>query len=64
MALSYVLLFTVGAAAVNAHSLPARLVANVAVWGWLGYGLFFLMFYKDYTMGFNMSVLSACKPPP
>ncbi|KAG9593065.1 DUF1774-domain-containing protein, partial [Aureobasidium melanogenum] len=59
LALNYVLLFTVGAAAVNAHSLPARILANVMIWSIMGYGFFFLVAYKDYTMGFNLSVLCA-----
>ncbi|KAK4100254.1 DUF1774-domain-containing protein [Parathielavia hyrcaniae] len=40
-------------------SLVARVFANVFVWAFLGYGLFFIVFYKDYTMGFALSVLSA-----
>ncbi|THY60085.1 ATP synthase F0 [Aureobasidium pullulans] len=59
LAINYVLLFTVGAAAVNAHSLPARILANIMIWSIMGYGFFFLVAYKDYTMGFNLSVLSA-----
>ncbi|KAF1344243.1 hypothetical protein BDV97DRAFT_380100 [Delphinella strobiligena] len=59
LAFNYVALFTVGAAAVNAHSLAARIAANIFIWSILGYGFFFLVAYKDYTMGFNLSVLSA-----
>ena len=54
-------LYWCGAAAVNAHSLPARILANVAIWGILVYGMFFLAAYKDYSMGFALSILSACK---
>ena len=46
---------------VNAQTLIARIFANIAVWGFMVYGLFFLAAYKDYTMGFNLSVLTACK---
>jgi hypothetical protein len=35
-------------------------VANVFIWGWAGYGAFFLVAYKDYTMGYAMSALSFC----
>ncbi|SLM40772.1 Protein of unknown function DUF1774, fungi [Lasallia pustulata] len=59
LAWNYVALFWCGAAMVGAHSLPARIVANVFIWSFLLYGMFFLVVFKDYTMGFNMSVLTA-----
>lgn len=59
LAWSFVSLYWVGAAAVGAHSLAARILANIAVWGFLVYGMFFLVAYKDWSMGFCMSVLSA-----
>lgn len=59
LAFNYVALFTVGAAAVNAHSLIARIFANIMIWSILGYGFFFLVAYKDYTMGFELSILCA-----
>lgn len=40
-------------------SLVARIFANLFVWSILVYGLFFIAIYKDYTMGFWLSVLSA-----
>ncbi|KAK7518440.1 uncharacterized protein IWZ02DRAFT_476266 [Phyllosticta citriasiana] len=52
-------LYWVGAVAVHAHNLPARIVANIFVWGILVYGLFFLVAYKDYTIGFELSILAA-----
>jgi len=59
LAWTFVALYWNGAIAVNAHHLAARIVANVAIWGILVYGLFFLVAYKDYTMGFALSILSA-----
>lgn len=59
LAWNFVALYWCGAAMVNAHTLAARIVANIFIWGILVYGLFFLVAYKDYTMGFNLSVLSA-----
>jgi hypothetical protein len=59
LAWTFVALYWNGAIAVNAHNLAARIVANVAVWGILVYGLFFLVAYKDYTMGFALSILTA-----
>jgi hypothetical protein len=59
LAWNFIALLWCGAAMVNAHTLVARILANVAIWGILGYGLFFLVTYKDYTIGFNLSVLSA-----
>jgi hypothetical protein len=41
------------------NSLVARIFANIFIWSILGYGLFFIVTYKDYTMGFALSVLSA-----
>ncbi|KAJ0113845.1 ATP synthase F0 [Diaporthe amygdali] len=40
-------------------SLVARIFANIFVWSILVYGLFFIAIYKDYTMGFWLSVLAA-----
>ncbi|KAF1830059.1 DUF1774-domain-containing protein [Decorospora gaudefroyi] len=58
LAWNFVALYWVGAVAFHSNHLAARIVANVFIWGWLGYGLFFLAAYKDYTMGFALSVLS------
>lgn len=59
LAWTFVALYWVGAIAVNATTLPARILANIAIWGILVYGLFFLVAYKDYTMGFALSILTA-----
>ncbi|CAG8962157.1 hypothetical protein HYFRA_00005204 [Hymenoscyphus fraxineus] len=59
LAWTFVALYWNGAIAVNAHHLAARILANVAIWGILVYGLFFLFAYKDYTMGFALSILTA-----
>lgn len=59
LAWTFVALYWNGAIAVNAHHLAARILANVAIWGILVYGLFFLIAYKDYTMGFALSILTA-----
>jgi len=59
LAWTFVALYWNGAIAVNSHTLPARILANVAIWGILVYGLFFLVVFKDYTMGFALSVLTA-----
>jgi len=59
LAWNFIALYWNGAIAVNSDSLPARILANVAIWSILVYGLFFLVAYKDYTMGFALSVLTA-----
>lgn len=59
LAWSFVALYWNGAIAVNATGLAARILANIAIWGVLVYGLFFLVTFKDYTMGFALSILSA-----
>ncbi|KAF2877289.1 hypothetical protein BDV95DRAFT_601698 [Massariosphaeria phaeospora] len=58
LAWTFVGLYWVGARAVGSDALPARIVANVFIWGYLAYGVFFLVAFKDYTMGFALSVLS------
>lgn len=40
-------------------SLVMRIFANIFIWSILAYGGFFLLAYKDYTIGFWLSVLSA-----
>lgn len=59
LAWTFVALYWDGAIAVNAHTLAARILANIAIWGILVYGGFFLVAYKDYTMGFALSILTA-----
>jgi len=59
LAWTFVALYWNGAIAVNSHHLAARILANVAVWGILVYGLFFLIIFKDYTIGFALSILTA-----
>jgi hypothetical protein len=61
LAWNFVALYWVGAVMVHTNHLAARIVANVFIWGWAGYGIFFLAAYKDYTMGYALSVLSFCK---
>ncbi len=46
LAWTFVALYWDGAIAVHAHSLPARILANVSIWGILVFGLFFLAIYK------------------
>ncbi len=58
---NYVAILWDGAAMVNAHSLPARILANITIWGILVLGGFFLLAFKDYTMGIELAVLSLCK---
>jgi hypothetical protein len=60
LAWTFVAIFWNGALMVHhPHSLVARIFANIFVWSILVYGAFFIVVYKDYTMGFNLSVLSA-----
>lgn len=58
---TFVALFWDGAAMVHARSLPAHILANIAIWGILGFGGFFILAFKDYTMGFALAILSLCK---
>ncbi|EFX05992.1 histone deacetylase [Grosmannia clavigera kw1407] len=59
LAWTFVALFWNGAIAVpHAHSLFARVTANIFVWSILGYGLLFILL-GDISMGFLLSVLAA-----
>jgi len=46
LAWTFVALYWNGAIMANAESLPARILANIAIWGILVYGLFFLVTFK------------------
>lgn len=61
LAWNFAALYWVGAVAFHSNHMAARIVANVFIWGWLGYGMFFLAVYKDYTMGFALSILAFCE---
>jgi len=58
LAWTYVAILWDGAAAVNARTLPARIVANIFIWGILVLGAFFVLTFKDYTIGFELSILA------
>jgi hypothetical protein len=64
LAWNFIALYWAGAVMVHTNHFAARIVANVFIWGWLGYGVFFLAAYKDYTMGYALSVLAFCEYSP
>ncbi|OAQ63071.1 ATP synthase F0 [Pochonia chlamydosporia 170] len=41
------------------HNLVARIFGNIFIWSILAYGMFFIVTFKDYTMGFWLSILAA-----
>ena len=60
LAWTFVAIYWNGAIMVpHQHNLVARLFGNVFIWSIMVYGLFFIVAYKDYTMGFSLSVLAA-----
>jgi len=60
LAWTFVAIYWNGAISVHhPDSLVARIFANIFVWSILVYAGFFLLTYKDYTMGFALSVLTA-----
>lgn len=61
LAFSFVALFWDGAAAAHANHAVARVVANVFVWTWVVYGMFYLVVFKDWAMGFALAALAAGK---
>lgn len=58
LAWNYVAILWDGAAMVNAHSLAARILANIVIWGILFLGAFFILTFKDYTIGIELAILS------
>ena len=61
LAWTYIAILWDGAAAVNARNLAARIVANIFIWGILAIGAFYVLVFKDYTMGFELAILSLGK---
>jgi Fungal protein of unknown function (DUF1774) len=61
LAWAFATLFWDGAAAFGAHKVPARIVANVFVWTWAVYGGFYLVAFKDWSMGFCLSIMACGK---
>ena len=60
LAWTFVAIYWNGAIMVpNPASLVARIFGNIFIWSILVYGAFYIFIYKDYTMGFNLSVLAA-----
>ncbi|KAK9776645.1 putative DUF1774-domain-containing protein [Seiridium cardinale] len=60
LAWTFVAIYWNGAIMVpHPDSLVSRIFGNIFIWSILAYGLFYIVAYKDYTMGFNLSVLTA-----
>jgi hypothetical protein len=60
LAWTFVAIYWNGAIMVHhPHNLVARIFGNIFIWAILVYGLFYIVVYRDYTMGFSLSVLSA-----
>ena len=58
MAWTFVAVLFNGAAMIDTYDLPARVIANVAIWSILVCGMYFLATFGDYTIGFEMFWLS------
>lgn len=54
-------LFWNGAVAVHAHTLPARIVANIFIWVIFLIGFVHIFSAKDYIFGYSLSILTLCK---
>lgn len=48
-----------GAVMVHCHDLPCRILANIAIWGIAVYAGFFLVVFKDWSLGFATAFLTA-----
>jgi hypothetical protein len=64
LAWTYIAILWDGAAAVNARNLPSRIIANIAIWGILGVGGFYVLAFKDYTIGLELAILTLGKSIP
>lgn len=60
LAWNFAALYWVGAVALRATSLVATVTAHLSIWGWLAYGLFYLVAYKDFAIGLAVAALAAC----
>ena len=60
LAWNYIAVLSNGAAMVGAQSRAARILAKVAIWSSLLDGMFFLGAFKDYSIGFELAILSVC----
>ncbi|KAJ4331899.1 hypothetical protein N0V87_008792 [Didymella glomerata] len=58
LAWNFAALYCVGATAIRSTHLVARIAAHLSICGWLAYGVFYLATYKDFVVGFALSVLS------
>jgi len=56
---TYYAIFWNGSVMVGCHSLACRILANVAIWSFLIYAVFFLLIFKDYSIGFATAFLMA-----
>ena len=61
LAWSFVTIYWTGAAAIHSTHPVSRIAANVVIWGWGGYAVFYLAAYRDFAMGFALSTLCFCK---
>jgi hypothetical protein len=60
LAWTFVAIYWNGALMVHhPHNLVARIFGNIFIWSILAYGMFFIVVFKDYTMGFWLSLLAA-----
>jgi hypothetical protein len=59
LAWTFTSLYWTGAIVVGAHHVASRIVANIFIWTWLVYGAFYLFTFKDWMIGFALSILSA-----
>ncbi|POR32270.1 DUF1774-domain-containing protein [Tolypocladium paradoxum] len=60
LAWTFVAIYWNGALMVHhQQSLVARVFGNIFIWSILVYGMFFIVVFKDYTMGFALSILAA-----
>jgi len=64
LAWNFTALYWTGAVLFRSTHFASLCLAYLSVWGWLGYGVFYLVVYKDHAFGFALSALSFCMYAP
>lgn len=64
LAWNFAALYWNGAVLFRSTHFASLCLAYLSVWCWLGYGVIYLVVYRDHTLGFALSVLSFCGYSP
>ena len=60
LAWNFTALYWTGAVLFGSSHLASLCLTYLSVWGWLGYGAFYLVVYRDHALGLALAALSLC----